>query len=108
MSSSSRLSLIMAHVSSDDSWQEKARTKREAVLNLIPAEWRLQGPIPPAEEQRDITGPYIQQYLSGREVEITETDAVGIVERTTSGQWKAEEVTRAFAHRAALAHQLVS
>ena len=98
----------MAHVTSGKSWQEKAKTKREAVLNLIPAEWRLSGPVPTAEEQRDITGPYIQQFLSNREIEITETDAVGIVGHTTSGQWKAEEVIRAFAHRAALAHQLVS
>ena len=104
----SRLSLIMAHVNTGTSWREKARAKYDEVLSSIPTEWRLQGPAPSAEEQRDITGLYIQQLLSSREVEITETDATGIVQRTSTGQWTAEEVTRAFAHRAALAHQLVS
>ena len=98
----------MAHVSTGSSWQEKAKAKKEAVLSLIPPEWRLPAPAPSVEEQVDVTGPYIQQFLSEREIEITETDAVEIVRCTTTGQWTAEEVARAFSHRAALAHQLVS
>ena len=97
----------MAQVSSGSTWRERAKAKNDDVLSLIPTEWRLQGPVPPADEQRDITGPYIQQSLSSREIEITETDAVAIVEQTSTGKWTAEEVIRAFAHRAALAHQLV-
>ena len=107
MQSLSRLSSIMAHVGSGSSWQEKAKEKNDSVLDLIPAEWRLQGPVPSADEQRDVTGSYIRQSLDSREIEITESDAVTIVERTSTGKWTAEEVTRAFAHRAALAHQLV-
>ena len=84
---------------------EKAKIKREAVLGLIPPEWQIQ---PPAEGTVDVSGPYIRQYLSEREIEITETDATGIVKHTTTGSWTAEEVTRAFCHRAALAHQLVN
>ena len=98
----------MAHVSSNNSWQEKAKAKSESVLGLIPIEWRLPVSIPSIEEQVDVTGPYIQQFLTDREIEITETDAVGIVQQTSTGHWSAEEVARAFAHRAALAHQLVS
>lgn len=86
-------------------WQDRAKTKRDAVLAFIPEEWRIENP--PNNQQVDVTGSFIHQYLSPREVEITETPAEGIVERTTTGQWKAEEVTRAFCHRAALAHQLV-
>lgn len=89
------------------SWEQTAAAKRQSVLNAIPEKWRIKGPIPAPTEQRDVTGPYIQQFLSPREVEITETDAVGITERTTTGQWTAVEVTEAFCHRAALAHQLV-
>lgn len=89
------------------SWEQTAAAKRQSVLNAIPEKWRIKGPIPAPSEQRDVTGPYIQQFLSPREVEITETDAVGITERTTTGQWTAVEVTEAFCHRAALAHQLV-
>jgi amidase len=88
-------------------WQTKARQKFDSINALIPPAWLLPTPLPPASEQRDVTGSYIQQYLSAREIEITETDAVGIVKNTTSGTWTALEVTEAFCHRAALAHQMV-
>ncbi|KAJ6028561.1 hypothetical protein N7540_004137 [Penicillium herquei] len=86
----------------------KGAAKRQAILDAIPAKWRLGSPIPPATEVRDVTGPYIQQHLSEREIQITESDAVDIVAETTSGRWTALEVTEAFCHRAALAHQFVS
>ncbi|KAH6679332.1 amidase signature domain-containing protein [Halenospora varia] len=89
-------------------WKTAAQVKRNAVNQLIPTKWKLPTPLPLASEQRDVTGKYIQQYLTEREVEITETDAVGIVKKTTSGEWTATEVTVAFCHRAALAHQMVN
>ena len=88
-------------------WQALAKEKRESVNALIPESWLLTTPLPSASEQRDVTGKYIQQFLSSKEIEITETDAVGIVKNTTAGTWKAREVTEAFCHRAALAHQMV-
>lgn len=88
-------------------WETVAAAKRQDILNAIPPKWRLPEPTPPATEVRDVTGSYIQQFLTPREVEITETDAVGITQQTTSGKWTAVEVTEAFCHRAALAHQLV-
>jgi amidase len=88
-------------------WKKIATEKRDSVLALIPEEWRVPAP-PPAEEQRDVTGKFIQQYLDPKEIEITETEATGIVEKTSSGQWTAVEVTKAFCHRSAIAHQLVS
>lgn len=90
-----------------DSWQTIAKAKRESIFNSIPEKWQLKQPIPSAKEQRDVTGSFIQQFLDKREIEITETDAVGIVEKTSSGQWKAVDVAEAFCHRASLAHQLV-
>lgn len=89
-------------------WKEAAAAKRQSILDAIPPKWRINNPIPPPQELRDVTGPYIQQFLTPREIEVTETDAVGIAEKTTSGQWTALEVTEAFCHRAALAHQLVT
>lgn len=88
-------------------WQQTARDKAAQVLSLIPPEWRIPN-IPSAEEQRDVTGAFIRQYLQEKEIEITESDAVAIVEKTTSGQWTAVEVVKAFCHRAAIAHQLVN
>ena len=89
------------------SWKDKAQAKRQAVLDLIPSEWRLPKPVPAPSDQKDVTGAYVQQFLSPREVEITETDAPNIVAKTTTGAWTAVEVVTAFCHRAALAHQLV-
>lgn len=88
-------------------WLAKGEAKRQSILDAIPAKWRLPNPVPPATEVRDVTGSYIQQYLSEREIEITESDAVDIAAQTTTGRWTAVEVTEAFCHRAALAHQLV-
>ncbi|EEQ92593.2 general amidase [Blastomyces dermatitidis ER-3] len=89
------------------SWETAAKAKRESILNLIPEKWRIPTPLPPASELRDVTT-YIQQFLSSREIQITELDIVSLARRTTTGQWTAVEVTEAFCHRAALAHQFVN
>jgi len=88
------------------SWEDRAKEKREALLAAIPSAWRIENP-PSVEDKLDVTGEYVRKYLDARESEITEMSAEEIVERTTTGKWKAEEVARAFCHRAALAHQLV-
>ncbi|KAF2149438.1 amidase [Myriangium duriaei CBS 260.36] len=88
-------------------WKQIAEEKRASVLANIPKDWQIPAP-PSAQDQRDVTGSYIQQYLTAREVEITETPAASIVEKASSGQWTAVEITKAFCHRAAVAHQLVS
>ncbi|KAF1953712.1 amidase [Byssothecium circinans] len=89
-----------------ESWEQRAQAKREAILAAIPQEWRIEH-VPSVEEQVDVSGEYIRGFLHEKEVQITETDAEGIVEKTTKGEWSAEEVARAFCHRAALAHQLL-
>ncbi|CAG8947077.1 unnamed protein product [Penicillium salamii] len=91
-----------------ENWRDRGEAKRLSILNTIPEKWRIVDPIPPATELRDVTGSYIQQFLTSREIEITETDAVDITAHTATGSWSAVEVTEAFCHRAALAHQLVS
>lgn len=93
-------------MSSDKNWEQLAAQKRESILAAIPKEWRLEK-VPTPEEQRDVSGTYLDQYLSEQEKEITETDAVGIVAKTTTGKWKAVDVIKAFCHRASIAHQLV-
>ena len=88
-------------------WESSAKAKRQAILNSIPKKWRLEK-IPTADEQKDVTGAYIQQFLNEKEIAITETDAVGIAEKVAAGEWSAVDVTDAFCHRASLAHQLVN
>ena len=89
------------------SWQALAEAKRDSILKSIPEKWHISGKLPTNEEKRDVTGPFIHQFLDKHEVEITESDAVEIVTKTSSGEWTAVEVTEAFCHRASLAHQLV-
>lgn len=89
------------------SWETTAREKRDATLAAIPREWILPS-VPSPEAQKDVTGPFIQQFLGPQEIEITETDAVGLAASIAAGTWTAVEVTSAFCHRAAIAHQLVS
>lgn len=91
----------------DTTWQTKAKQKRSSILAAIPEKWRIASPLPTPEQKRDFTGDYIERFLTEREVEITQTDAIDIVTKTSSGQWKAVEVAEAFCHRAALAHQMV-
>jgi amidase len=90
-----------------DTWRTQGEAKRQSILNLIPEKWQLKDPVPPAAELRDVTGNYIRQFLTAREIEMTEADGVDIVAQTSTGGWSALEVTEAFCHRAALAHQLV-
>jgi amidase len=91
----------------DSTWKEKAATKREKLLSLIPREWRLPSPLPPPADLPNVTGPEIRRYLSTKEIEITETNAIDLVRKTSSGEWRCEGVIRAFCHRAAVAHQMV-
>lgn len=104
-------SLIAAHETATTpgscSWKAKGKKKAGSVNSLIPLEWRIPGGAPSIKDQRDVRGPYIHQFLSPKEIEITETDAVEIVNKTSAGTWTAVEVITAFCHRAALAHQLV-
>jgi hypothetical protein len=87
-------------------WHTLAQRKRDEIAATIPREWLLSS-LPSPEEQRDVTGEYIEQFLSPVEKEITGTGAVDIIKKISSGEWKAEDVTKAFCHRAAIAHQLV-
>ncbi|KAL9604624.1 MAG: hypothetical protein Q9219_000344 [cf. Caloplaca sp. 3 TL-2023] len=86
-------------------WQAIATAKLESINESIPKPWRLDA-LPDNEHQQDVTGNFIRQYLTQDEAEFTEASATTIVEKTSTGQWTAEAVTKAFCHRASLAHQL--
>lgn len=88
-------------------WRATAQQKRRSILSAIPKQWRIpQSTIDTAPS--DLTGPYIHQFLTPSEIQITETPAPGILAKTTTGQWTALAVAEAFSHRAAVAHQLTS
>lgn len=89
-------------------WKLAGEQKRNALLALIPSEWRLTHTLPSPEDVPDLRKGTIQSYLSSREVMITEMDCLSLLEQLASGRLSSREVTMAFCHRAALAHQMVS
>ncbi|KAL1852907.1 hypothetical protein Daus18300_011989 [Diaporthe australafricana] len=94
-------------MASTTDWKTRAQLKREAILNAIPQKWHL--PKSTLENApANLTGPFIHQFLTPTEIQITETPVPGILEKTTTGQWTALSVAEAFSHRAAIAHQLTS
>jgi len=62
----------------------------------------------PAAEQTDVMDvPFLSGLFTEREIAITTSSATHIIDVVAKGEWKTEEVTRAFCKRAAVAHQLV-
>jgi len=89
-------------------WQAIASAKKASLLNLIPPGWRLDpSDIPSTARLRDF-GDYICRFLNPQELAITNACSNIILAHIRSGEWKAVDVTRAFCHRAAIAHQLVT
>ncbi|KAF2703356.1 amidase [Pleomassaria siparia CBS 279.74] len=89
-------------------WQHVASTKKLSLFSLIPLAWRLrESDIPPVSRLKDVTT-FIARFLSPLEQQITTATVSVILENIQSFNWSAAEVTRAFCHRAALAHQLVN
>lgn len=95
-------------MSETESWKIAGEQKRKALLSLIPSEWRLTDPLPSPAEVPNLRNGTIQGYLSNRETMITEMDCLSLLEQLASGALSSREVTMAFCHRAAVAHQMVS
>ena len=87
-------------------WKAKAAAKRQGIRNAIPKEWVIDG-ISPETVPRAMDFPF-DKHLSPGEMEITSLSVSELLSRLAKGQYKAVDVARAFAHRAAIAHQLVN
>jgi amidase len=91
------------------SWEAKAAAKRASTLAKIPPEWLLdKKEIEKGLKQRNLTGPFIEQYLSPEEVAIIHQGSTTLVEKIRERELSAVQVTRAFCKTAAIAHQIVS
>jgi amidase len=92
-----------------ESWKAKAASKAASTLAKIPREWRLaEADLERASKQRNLTGPFIEQYLNSEELEVIRQDATLIVNRVKKGEYSAKRVALAFCKTAAIAHQIVS
>lgn len=89
-------------------WESLASAKRASLLSLIPSKWRLDlKEVPSTSKLRDFTA-YVPRFLDPRELQITNASSDAILANIRAAEWSAVEVTRAFCHCAAIAHQLVS
>ncbi|CAO2657878.1 Nn.00g071380.m01.CDS01 [Neocucurbitaria sp. VM-36] len=96
-------------MTSEQNWEKIAATKRAALAEQIPAEYRVPKDKLPHESQLDVTTwPKESGWFSSKELEITDSTASQILKKIASKQWSAEEVTRAFCKRAAAAQQLTN
>ncbi|GAA6038197.1 hypothetical protein JCM8097_005789 [Rhodosporidiobolus ruineniae] len=90
-----------------ENWQQAAAKKRAARDALIPQAWKLPAEVVEAATG-DVTGIPLE-YLSERELEITELDEVEeLAKRLASGTYTAVEVATAFCKRASHAQQLTN
>ncbi|KAG9241764.1 amidase signature domain-containing protein [Calycina marina] len=88
-------------------WEEIAAAKKTSLLDLIPPPWRLSpAELPSVASLRNVTE-YACNFLNWLEIEITNSSSTNILDKIRSREWTSVEVTRAFCHRASLAHQLV-
>ncbi|KAG8159868.1 hypothetical protein KVR01_010505 [Diaporthe batatas] len=88
-------------------WEARAAAKRADTLNKICLQWRLSAEdVKRASEQRNLTGPFIQGFLSQQEISIVSMDSVPIVKEIKEGQLTSVQVTTAFCKAAAIAHQI--
>ena len=88
-------------------WETTARSKRATLHDAISPAWRLtDAEIPDIHRLRDVTQ-FIQRFLNPLELKITNATPVVILDQIQKLEWSAFEVTRAFCHRASIAHQLV-
>ncbi|OOQ81778.1 acetamidase [Penicillium brasilianum] len=89
------------------SYQERAAEKRANQLALIPPEWRL-SQVPSGDSHPNALA-YIRRILTPAELALTEeTDITVLLRKLSSAELSSLELTRAFAKRAALAHQLTT
>lgn len=93
---------------SSKSWEAQAQSARDTLEKSIQKQWLLPADKLPSPDRLNVIDvPQECGLLSHEELQITETDATGLVEKMSLGAWTAETVLVAFMKRATIGHQLV-
>ena len=91
-----------------ETWQARAKAKAAEIYSKIPKEWRLDiADLEKASKERNLTGPFIESFLSDRELDIIRFSSLQLVEKLKFRGLTAVEVVRAYCKAAAIAHQIV-
>lgn len=100
------LKIYLKRLAMGDSWKQISTSAQQALLDSIPAKWRL--PTRPDPSQTDVRSiPRDCGLLTQRQLEITDQNASELVPQLLAGSLSSVEVTEAFCARAAIAHQCV-
>jgi amidase len=95
--------------SSPKTWQQIAHAKRSNTNALIPSKWLLSSSSPYLSKENCPDATKIpSEILSSSELEMTSAPTEMLLQNLREGKWSAVQVTEAFCHRAALAHQLTN
>ncbi|KEF50813.1 uncharacterized protein A1O9_13133 [Exophiala aquamarina CBS 119918] len=93
----------------DTDWKTLAAQKIAETSDQIRPEWLLSdSELEQARSRRDITGDFIMSFLDEAAAAITALSALELAERIKQRALTVMEITLAFCHRAAVAHQIVS
>ncbi|KAF1914417.1 amidase signature domain-containing protein [Ampelomyces quisqualis] len=96
-------------MASGSNWEKVAASKRAALADSIPHEYRVPKQQLPPDSQLDVASwPKTSGWFSSEELEITDSTASQILGKIASQTWSSEKVTRAFCKRAAAAQQLTN
>lgn len=98
----------MASPPTAPNWQDLALQKHNAILDAIPTEWRLSPSLLTNQPRNLLTPSFLQPLLTPLELEITTSPVRTLLTHLANGHWTSLAVTSAFAHRAAIAHQLTN
>ncbi|KAL2071771.1 hypothetical protein VTL71DRAFT_13006 [Oculimacula yallundae] len=88
-------------------WQIRAAEKAAQVTAKIPVKWRIrEEELDRARSQRDLTGPFIQSFLSEAERDIVQLNSVQLIQSLAARVLTALDVATAYCKTAAIAHQI--
>lgn len=91
------------------SWEEVVAEKRKSVNDSIPKEWVIPNLKNEMVSKGFVnTSEYLDTILPPDEIEITRSTTAKLTELIQTGKLTAVSVTKAFAHRAMLAHQILN
>lgn len=90
-------------------WSALSQKCIDIQRNSLPAQWALPVDKLAIKSSGDITSlPRTTGILSDLELQITEQDAEGILQKYLSGDWTVRQVTMAFLKRATIGQQMAS
>lgn len=90
-------------------WKAVVEQKRIERQSRLPTQWLVPENELPSDDVKDVTTLCAEKgWLSKEELFLTEASITSLAAGIGKGDWTAETVVKAFAHRATIAQQLIN